>query len=139
MAKKKVKSRKHRHWLFAVFFILLLVGVALLGRGWKQVIPMELTVADYAGINVDTDKVYFGALPPGGSSTRTLSVSNTYGRPLEVTLVARGQLAGWVGYSPRVFLLEVGESRQVNVTTVVPTNAKLGNYSGNTIIHFQRK
>lgn len=85
------------------------------------------------GINLDTDKVYFGTVPDGGSATRNITIANA-GSKKRFVLSVDGPMAGWTSASDSQFALRSGESRTVTLNVEVPKNTTAGNYTSNLVI-----
>jgi len=97
-------------------------------------IPMHLKVSESPSVNIDTDALYFGGVPPSGSSMRQISISNGKAISVRAVLLAEGGLAPWMYISENTVLLRPNETAMVNVTIVVPSDAKLGNYTGSLLV-----
>lgn len=91
---------------------------------------MYLQVSDYTGFNVETSAVIFGTIPPGGTGKRDITVSNLAATPKQVVIKTEGELAEWVSVEENRFLIQVNESKTINVFVYVPENAEFGNYTG---------
>lgn len=134
MEKKKITN------IVIVIVILLFVGVLVFRpTGWVREIDMYITVDEYAGFNVGTEALFFGTVPAGGTSKRTLTIDNIWDTDLEVQLSTEGELAGWTHFSKQSFTLAVGGNETVDVAVSVPGDAAAGNYAGRTIINFREK
>ena len=101
-------------------------------------LKMYLTVADYAGFDVNTSALIFGTVPKGGSSSREVILTNDFNIPLKVDLKAYGELAGWVHVFENGFLMQPNVVKTVKVSATIPENAKFGNYAGILKISFQK-
>ena len=114
MAAKKKKSKLLIFWINIIISISSLVGFILMENNWKQEVNMYITVANYTQYNISADALYFGTVPPGGVSMRTLFVDNLYKQPINVTVVALGDFSGWTEFSQSHFPLGVGENKTIN-------------------------
>jgi hypothetical protein len=81
--------------------------------------PMEVYVDNIAGINLETNIVNFGIVPPGGSSGREMTVTAGDFKTL-VTFESSGNIAGWVTVSENGFPLSPGENRTVMIDVSIP-------------------
>ena len=99
---------------------------------------MVLIVSDHIGFDVTTEKLHFGMVTPGGSSTRDLIIANEFSRPLIVQIKTSGKLASWVAPSVNNFILQPNETKNVTMVAVAPEDAKYGNYTGKVKIVFRR-
>jgi uncharacterized membrane protein len=87
----------------------------------------------HVGINLDTDKIYFGSLPAGGSAARNITISNE-GSKKRFVLSVDGPMQSWVVASQSKFILADGERKTVTLQVSVPENTSLGNYTSNLVI-----
>lgn len=133
-----IMEAKRLALIVGVLIVALFVVIIVPNLGFKQVIEMDLNVADYAGFNVDTDKLFFGSTTPGSTSRREIVVENIWEDELFVTLIATGELRGWSSFSDNKFVIKPGETKGVNITVSVPKNAEVRKYTGKTVIHFKK-
>lgn len=93
-------------------------------------IEMDVKVGAKIGINVDSDKLWFGMTNPGGSATRQIFIGNEHDFPIKVLFVPLGQLKDYIGVSDNPALLQPGENKEVSVTVEIPKEMPHGNYTG---------
>jgi hypothetical protein len=100
--------------------------------------PMEVYVDNIVGVNVQTDVVHFGIVPPGGSSGRDMTV--TAGDfPTIVTFESTGDIAPWVSVSENGFRLSPLQNRTVTIDVNVPDDiVPLAYRSGTLRIIFRK-
>ena len=80
---------------------------------------MDVYVAEPPGINVDTDAVHFGKIPPGASGSRELTVTaGNY--DTMVVFEHYGSIAEWTSVSDNYIMLKPNESREVMVQVTIP-------------------
>lgn len=103
-----------------------------------KTLEIQLKVANHLGFNTDTDKIYFGTIPPGNVGSREVIVENNEYKKSIVRLKIRGELERWVAVSENNFILEQGGSKIVKVTASVPKDAELKDYEGKLVITFTR-
>src|SRR3989344_1450504 len=87
-------------------------------------IDMHLRVSDHYGINADTDKLYFGRLPPGGVAERETYLHHRYERPLKVSIIASGKLAEWLTIPENNFILDSNYNKTIKLSVSPPANAE---------------
>jgi hypothetical protein len=90
---------------------------------------VEFSVGSTAGIIVDTDKVYFGRVVPGGSSQRTIRIENGYSFPIKVKVSASKEIASYI-YLEGEYVAEPGEITKIPLTLKIPETLSYGNYTG---------
>lgn len=99
----------------------------------------SLEVIDGLNLGVDTSTSAFGLGKgiPGSSHQKKLTVSHSYDETLLVQVRFMGEpLANWTQISPQQFNLSSDETRNVTISTTIPTNASKGNYTGKLITYF---
>ena len=73
-----------------------------------------------------TDRIDFGAVPQGATTTRTISLSNAGKVPNNVRVFIFGSVSDMVKIEPESFTLERGEKRDVSFQLTVPDSAPPG-------------
>ena len=87
------------------------------------------------GLNLDKDKIHFGIVPKGGSSShRDIFITNMWDYDIEVEVKSTGELKGWLvynlgefvngsvanGYNNEDIYLEPGETTNITIAVVPP-------------------
>ena len=90
---------------------------------------VQFMVGGYAGFDVNGTALTFGMIPPGGSSTRSLFVTNGFDVPARVIPRVTHSIAPYLVF-PVNLTLQSGERAKVPVTLTVPSSLAYGNYSG---------
>ncbi len=90
---------------------------------------VEFSVGPTTGINVNTDKIYFGRIVPGGSSQRTIKVENGYNFPIQIKVSASKEIVQYV-YMDKEYTAEPGTTTKIPVTLKIPPDTPYGNYTG---------
>ncbi len=146
--KKGVRSRKlvskqdsHRKILLLSLLIILLFILSLASFFLLKILTpfnhytfqSHVKVADYVGINLDNDKLYFGSVFPGGHARRSIVVSS----PVNafVTVSKAGDSAGWIISKP-YFFINASDNVTIDFVVFVPSNASFGNYTSNITLKF---
>lgn len=96
-------------------------------------IQINVVAERKVGINLDTDKVYFGTVPVGGSALRNVTIANS-GSKKRFVLSVEGPLNDWISASQSKLVLWPGENKTVTLNIEVPKNATPGNYTSNLVI-----
>ena len=129
-----------REWLLVgiIGLLALLVagGVVITTPLRTQTIQMHVKVADYVGINLDTDKLYFGTVSPGNKGTRDLDISSSF--DTVVRFSAQGDIGAWVSAVPTTLEIDKGETQKAYFVVKVPANATPGNHTGTLTVRFYR-
>ena len=105
-----------------------------------QTIPYNLKVEGFntVGININTEKLYFGVIPAGSGAERSMTLTSTSDYPLKATILIRGEHADWIAPEVNNILLSAQESESVKFYADVPADASFGNYSGEVMVVFRR-
>lgn len=90
-------------------------------------LEMNVYVGRIVGMNVDTDKIYFGTIAPGGGSFRSMTVTAGPYRSL-VSIQSTGDISEWVYVSDNNFVIEANESMKVEVSVRIPENEEIPGY-----------
>lgn len=101
-------------------------------------IPMNLSVAEFYGFDLNKEMLTMGATQPGGSAKRAVRLENTAGFPIRVQIETHGELEEWTSFSENDFILGKGEHKQIDVSVIVPGEAEYGGYTGSVRITFKR-
>ena len=91
---------------------------------------------DVAGFDVNTTVITFGSIVPGGTSTRSLMVNNSYPFPIKVEPEADGSIEKILHFEPLV--IEPYQSSQFYFTVYADSIDSIGNYTGNIMIRLLR-
>ena len=103
-----------------------------------RTLDMHLAISNVFGFNIDTDKIYFGDIPPGTSSSRKVIVSNDDFEKSIVRIKTFGDLKDWVIVSEKNFILEKGEYKLIEVSVYPPPSAEYKEYEGKLLIILTR-
>jgi hypothetical protein len=124
--------------IIATLIIIIASLVALLFLPYQIVeYPTHLTVtAENVGVNVDTDALWFGHVPVGGSSARPIVVASS--QKSFVKIKAEGELAKWLIVSENNFKLMPDNKKEVMIKLDVPSNAEITSYEGTLSVYFYR-
>jgi hypothetical protein len=100
--------------------------------------PMEVYVDNIVGVNVETDVVHFGIVPPGGSAGREMTVTAGDFDTI-VTFESSGDIAPWVSVSENGFPPSPLQNRTVTIDVSVPDDiVPLAYRSGTLRIIFRK-
>jgi len=134
-------EKRDKFIIFIFIFCLLLFSFSIYLKQKvileKVKIPASLSVGDVIGFDINTDKLSFGTITVGASSMRTLKIDNNYNFPVRVEIDIEGNIKDFFSINEIIFL-DVGESKEINLSTNVLTEKKEGNYSGNFIITIKK-
>ena len=100
---------------------------------------MTLIVGYHAGFDVNTERLAFGMVSPGGNScTRFIDLSNKKDYPLKIYINFEGDLADWISVSDNYFIINPGEEKKLSFSASAPKGSAYGNYSGTARFVFKR-
>ena len=90
------------------------------------------------GFNLNTDKLYFGTVMPGGSGKRAINIFHNYTYPIKVKIFITGYISNWVKADKTEFTVQPNETINVPFTVNVPKGTPYGNYTGKAKLVFAR-
>ena len=102
----------------------------------QRTIPADVVVKGVGGLNLDTDRLHFGGVPPGDYAQRKIHIS--YTRDSHVQIMVKGDLAQFTSISENDFFLPANERKDINFTASIPENTTFGNYTGTIFLTFLR-
>ncbi len=111
--------------LFLIFLISL--GMSVFTPNYSRSVTAHVKVDDYVGINLDTDKLYFGTVSPGNIGRRSLKVLS--GDDAFVIVAIDGLASDWIVPNNKSFYINSGEKKGVKFEAYVPPNTPYGNYT----------
>ena len=101
----------------------------------KQTTEFSFSVDTNLGINLDTDKLYFGRLTKGSMVQRSIIVSRPECKKCFVHVYRSGDGSDWVSLSKERFFLR-NNSEDIIVYLNIPDNALKKDYSGRIVFYF---
>ena len=102
-----------------------------------QKMPISVSVADYLGINVDSDSLKFGTIPPGSNGKRKITIINPFNLTVKAETEVQGEIKDWISYYPTTFYLNQNKGKEIEITINIPENQEFGNYSGTFAVVFK--
>jgi hypothetical protein len=108
--------------------VLLSAGVTSLFYSFLKIddvkhIPMDITVGDHIGTNVDADALHFGMVMKGGCSDRRITIKHEFDFPQKVVINVIGELQGWTSVDVNDFILDKNEEKEVKFKVCAPPEA----------------
>jgi len=102
-----------------------------------KVIPADIRVSTYAGLNADADALHFGTIPSkGGFSIRKITLNSDEKARLEIKI---DKDVDWLSVNKNNIIVVPGEPVELNFTGVEPSNYTLNEtYSTNVKFYFYR-
>ena len=133
---------KKNFLVILVIVILLSIGITSITYSFYIIketkeLDVILKVDDKVGLNVDSDAVKFGKVPPGGSGQRTISLKNNHNTPLKVDIRFSGEVRYFVHVSDNYFWLEPQETKEITAVAHVPKDTEFGIYTGKMRVLFK--
>lgn len=90
------------------------------------------------GFDLNASALTFGIIPPGGSSTRNMTIGNSRGFPIRAVVLVDKNLSSMI-ISERNVSVGAYDSRVVVFTLSIPSNYTLGNYSGSVLLKIYKE
>ena len=145
---KEKSAKKSKVILY--FFIILLVSISVILFLFsiflkssvvldKKEIPMLLIIGEKTAFNIskESSDLNFGTIQKENSASREISVKNNYKFPILLEINAEGNIKDFLLFEKIVFF-DVGEEKQIKVSTITIGDEPYGTYSGSLIITFKR-
>jgi hypothetical protein len=143
MKKTKTKQKIKLSKLYILLSIVAIVLVCFSVWDWMCrplnviTIDAEFIVGDHTGVNLDTDKLYFGMVVPGGSSERAAKIENTYDFPVKIKVFVTKNIADYI-FLDRDFIAPPNNITKIPVAVYVPDDLPYGNYTGKIRFEFRK-
>ena len=103
-----------------------------------QKVQMDLIVKENIAFNLDTDKLHFGGINPGGSSERSIIIVNKREFPIKARFYMSGEIGNWVLPEDNPVYLQPFENKSIKFIATVPKNAEFGKYAGELDVIFKK-
>ncbi len=126
---KKVKKTNTVLLAIILILVLFIIWTFRVRPVETKTMDVKFSVGKTTGINVATDKIYFGRIVPGGSSERVVNVENGYSFPVKVKVSASKEISPYI-HLDKEYIAEPGEITKVPITLKVPDYTPHGNYTG---------
>ncbi len=120
-----------------IFFLFIFFYNFFFVLGVKN-IDFSIKVGDTIGLNVDTDKLYFGTVPRGGTADRGILVKNEEHSLVKTNIKVQSDIKDWLYVNNNNFFLKKDEKKDINFKVKVPLDAEYGEYDGQIILIFTR-
>ncbi len=144
MAKSKRFSKTN-----AVLIILAVAFLSVFATTFYYMSKDVVSVAEYdyffkidkegtVGFDVTTELLHFGHLGAGEISTRYVTLANSYNMPLKASIIAYGDYSEMVLPSDNHFVIQPGESREINMTLSTVLGMPFGDYEGKVRVIFKK-
>lgn len=106
-------------------------------------VEMSLKISNYTGMNVGTDKIYFGTinLYKPTRMQREFSIINPFKASRAYTSFRyEGEIVRFIQEPPEDVLLEPREQRNISISTLVANyeGVEMGTYNGTLFVSFRR-
>ncbi|MFH1669083.1 MAG: hypothetical protein ABIA62_04095 [Candidatus Woesearchaeota archaeon] len=155
--KKKIAAKKHKvskskgfslKTTLALIIIVLLIGIGttMMYYSFYNVVYVEtfdihIETGEYKHIGINADSTLnFGKIPStGGIAKKEFNLDNNMNFPVTVSILLRGDAAGFIRIDENDFILQPGENRKLPIYAVVPTGFGIqGNFTGKATVKLLR-
>jgi hypothetical protein len=96
----------------------------------------SIIVSDRIGFDLNSTALTFGEATLGGGSSRSISLKNNFGFPIEVEIYGEGDIKKFI--TPIKERMEKGENKSIGISALVPEDADFGKYEGRIKIIFRK-
>ena len=123
-------------FFIVVMFTVLLFAVFVLNDSIidKRIIPISFFLAENTGFGHIEGELLIGAITTNQSGSKNLVISNTFGKPVKVSIESSGEVVNSLIVSENNFELKPGESKDVSFTVYTHGLTEYREYRGKVII-----
>ena len=90
------------------------------------------------GFDLGPGNLNFGLIIPGHSTTRDITITNTYSHPTITSIESSGEISDYIIVSNNNFILQSEESRNITFSCFPSEDVELREYAGKIIIITKR-
>jgi hypothetical protein len=144
----KKKDLRLLQWILGISLVILIIatGVTLFYNLYdsknileEQKIYAHVIVGDKYGFDVNGSALKFGKIVPAVSrAKREIVLTNEYPHNVRFDISVDGVIKRFMAVSENSFVLEPGESRNIEFIVFAPKNTPLGEYDGWMIIQIRK-
>lgn len=130
------KGNDRGKWIVALLILaVLLISLSIFFIPEKPVNIKEFEVTfevreEGIGLDINNTLLAFGALNPGGSSVREISIRNSRPYPVRAKIIVSDNLEGLI-ITETDYIVSSEEVKTIPVTLGLPVGFPIGNYTGN--------
>ena len=139
----KLKKNKLLLILLIVSFLLVIGSIVFYNLSFIEVkllgIDFEVVEGPKIGFNTDSDALHFGKISRGGTSRRSVIISNNYEFPVFASIKISGNVSPYAYVSENNFILNSGEEKVVLYYVAPKEDTPFGKYLGETRVMFTKK
>jgi hypothetical protein len=139
MEKRNLKN-KLLIFLIIVLALILLVNIYSFSKLKDLVeireINSKVIVSDKIGIDLNESNLNFGAVAPGGSSSRHITLVNNYNFSINAFIYGKGDLEDFVIPLEKSF--DAGEEKKIRINVFVPDDKDFGEYNGKVVVKIKK-
>jgi len=134
------KNQSKKFLIFALFILLISLAFFFASKE-KHVQTINHNMTIEVGLKPKfhlSPELIFGTVPPGGTSTKQMNITNPYNHKVHLTIKSEGNITDFIvsNYTTKI---KPGETVEIDITAKIPTNTTLGNYSGTLIMEFYKR
>jgi hypothetical protein len=139
MVKKNKKTL-----VFAVVIVCAILVLSLVGTYptflKEESYPMDVTSGDFAGFNLNHDKIHFGIIHPGTFSKRDFQLYNSAEYSVKAKLGCEGEICDLIFFESNNLIINANSNSTVYVTVNMPSDAELNKtFEGNLTVQFYKR
>jgi hypothetical protein len=116
-----------------IFFYIFFIKMTIIDI---KIIDTDVNIDYSVGFNLDTDALHFGIVPPAGTGTRNITITNEYNRDCKVNINIDGKMKDWFEISNNNFEFKENQSENIMFKINPPIDTKIGDYNSKIILTF---
>ena len=134
--KKKMTLKKFLKMtvLFIVFLVAWFAVVQYMAADKYEAVVKVMEEGGKIGVNPMTERLDYGDLPKGNTSTRFVTIENNGKMGIYVAVVKYGGIAELIKISRNNFVLDPGEKEKLELLLEMPISANKEGYEGKVVI-----
>lgn len=134
-------NKKNKFYLYISILIITAIFLEVLVNSRitleRKEIITTLKVGEVASFDLNQTALTFGTLYPGLSSSRNLTIENSYDFPIIFEFKANGKIKKFLTFDEIIFL-DSGEKKSISIRAKIPEGENYGNYSGKIIVNIKK-
>ncbi len=129
---------KHSGWGKKIAYLVLILMIWFISVQYiaadKYEAVVKISDTNKVGVNPSTDKLDYGDLPKGKTSTRFITIENNGSMASYIKIVKTGSIGELITLSKNDFELKPKEKEKLELTLSLPISADLEEYKGEVIV-----
>lgn len=124
----------------ALSLIIIFHSLFIIDANLIKELEVNIKTGKVIGFDVNTTALTFGRIPPGSTSIREITITNTKNKPVKIILKAEGEAQPFISFQENNIPLQPLETKKIKVYATAPSNSKKNEeYTGKVKIYSSNK